>query len=430
MTVVMRNALRIKYSKIGLIQYLFLYMMYISANSVFFHYNRTTLQYIFIAFSIIVLIRYKGRSLTIEYFIGTGITLLGMCLSRVINNGGYGIEVFINILSISLLVYSCYYIDKENALPRFLRLVYVLSIFSLIFWLISFLSPELVKAVLVGDTNMFRGTKGSFIYSFRYASWAAGDCRNNGVFSEPGRYQCVLNTAIFFLIFCGEHLKMQSKDRFKYLVVCILTLASTQSTTGYMGLAGMLVAYLFLHKDAMKTRIFKICMFVGSIVGLDFAIRGTDSLLYQAVLIKIFTNTGTFDINASTGIYRMNGITACWHILKNNFFGCGDRYADLYTAVSGGVESAGAGLFVFAAVTGAISIIGIFLIYLLPAFKCRFSLIKMICYIFLIINTASAQSDIMYGCILCIPVFCMIQHDFGGGEEINESWHSNISQSR
>lgn len=423
----MKNGFRqICYTKSGVVQYMFLYLMYISTNSVFYYYNSSSIHWVMIIVSLLSIIRIKGRSIGLEYIIPLTVLLVGMTLSRWQNGGGYGFDVFLNIASVSCLTYCSYSIDCENAVSRYIRLVYAMAVISIICWIISFISPELLKAVLLGDTNMFNGTKGSFIYSFHYAAWGQGDYRNSGIFSEPGRYQCVLNSAIFFLLFMVKDLRFDQKERKKYLVVCIVALLSTQSTTGYMGLTAMLIGFLLLHRDIMKGKILKVCMVVGIALGADFIIRGTASLVYQTVLSKVFSESGSFDINASTGVYRMNGITTCWMILKDNLLGCGDRYTFLYQSLSGGVESAGAGLFVFAAVTGVISTLGVLMMYLLPAIQRHFSVVQMFVYFFLIINTASAQSDVMYACILCVAVFGSALSEYRG-EVDYENRDSNIS---
>lgn len=391
-------------SKKALFQYTLLYLLYISTGSVFYHYNSGFFINLILVISALVFFRRKQLPPT-KLLLGWGVIGFGMFFSRFLNSGGLGIQAFLPILSSSIIVYTVYMIEPEKAIDRYIKLTYTLAIISIICWLMGLVAPELLRSLLIGNTDMFKGTQGSFIYSFRYASFAEGDLRNNGIFSEPGRYQIVLNTAIYFLLFAKNGINCTEKERMKYLIVLGVTLLTTQSTTGYGGCAVCILAYLLMYNDKTKKQIVRLIVILGIIVFIDFSIRGNDSLLYSAVLSKVFTETGQFDLAADSGVWRMNGIINYLAIIKDYPLGCGDNYVNLFWTYSGGLSSAGTGMLVFTAATGLISLFGVLMVYIWPMIEKKVKLIPFLVYIFLFINTTNAQANIMYGCIMCIAVF-------------------------
>ena len=70
-----------------------------------------------------------------------------------------------------------------------------------------------------------------FKYSF-YHCWGygIGTTRNAGMFWEPGAFQCYINLALVILFFDKNKEEYNGK-KFK-LIIFIITLLTTQSTTG------------------------------------------------------------------------------------------------------------------------------------------------------------------------------------------------------
>lgn len=94
---------------------------------------------------------------------------------------------------------------------------------------------------------------GKVCYVYR-GTLADAQYRNNGIFSEPGRYQIVLNTAIYFLLMFPKLFSENMAKVYKYLVVLIITLLTTGSTNGYMGLGIVLLMFLLANKQRSKVR--------------------------------------------------------------------------------------------------------------------------------------------------------------------------------
>lgn len=115
---------------------------------------------------------------------------------------------------------------------------------SLILWFLSVLqiniwdqiTPEvdsLMSYRIYSDSSTYQEFSyklhGMFLYSHRTV-----DMRNVSIFTEPGIYQMVLNTAIFVLLFLRDKLvSFSDKKVGRALMILSCALLSTQSTTGY-----------------------------------------------------------------------------------------------------------------------------------------------------------------------------------------------------
>ena len=135
--------------------------------------------------------------------------------------------------------------------------------------------------------------RGLFLYTFREVD----RMKNSGIFTEPGVYQMVLNLGIFIILFLNKYLYCKKT---KYMLgVLILTLCTTQSTTGFIGLLLIVVFYLFSStnkkKIFSKTKviILGLCLILALLV--DYQIRGTRSILQIAIIDKLFSR-GTFSL--------------------------------------------------------------------------------------------------------------------------------------
>lgn len=92
---------------------------------------------------------------------------------------------------------------------------------------------------------------GMFLYSHRTV-----DMRNVSIFTEPGIYQMVLNTAIFVLLFLRDKLvSFSDKKVGRALMILSCALLSTQSTTGYISLCFIVLFYMFFEKKRTQNEI-------------------------------------------------------------------------------------------------------------------------------------------------------------------------------
>lgn len=388
-------------SKKILLQYLFIYMMIQTMRSCLFVWQHNNVIYFSLAVCVIVSIIYR-RVRSQKLYLFFGILAATLMATRMVR-GGYGLQYWMELVVPIWLSYIAYTLDKEKFLIHFVKEAVFFAATSLVFWGLSFISTDLVNALLLVDMpEVFKGTKGVLLYSFHYGSWESGYYRNCGIFTEPGIYQIILNTALFILLFFETFCKgLTPKQRNKYTVILTMTLLSAQSTTGYAGFAIILAGYFLSRKDKMKR---KVLVIIGIIVGylvIEYITTGENSILYTTVISKTVGESGSIDLSVDTGYYRMLSIESSWNIfIKHPFLGSGDNFSVLQYSFIGNSANAGGGIVKFMCVAGLISFIPIFYMYVVETKKRMKRWIPFMVHVFLWVNTGLAQAEIVYACII------------------------------
>lgn len=397
---------RWRIGKIALLQYFLIYLTIISSRACLYDTYKTFFVYLMFGIGIFLPLKIPKLRDT-KIYITIVLLFLSLTITRFLNNGGLWINYIIMISSVILCAYYSFKIEEKNFLERYLRVVFFFSIVSLLCTIILLILPSLRNVFPGIETGYFGGTRGVLFYSFQYKSWERGFYRNNGIFTEPGIFQIPLSVAIYFILFNGDSLKLPNKKKIYYLTVFLLTLLSTQSTTGYISLILILVGFLSTKKDFMKKRIWKVMVvFIIFLIG-DYLIFGESSFIYQNLIAKVMDlSTGQLDLNISTGKYRMNGISAGFNIfLSSPFFGCGDNYHALLNSYLIDTTSSGGGIVYFLASCGLVGTLILCNIIIRRAYINKKNLIGFITYFLLWINTGMAQAEIVYGCLLLIAFY-------------------------
>lgn len=239
--------------------------------------------------------------------------------------------------------------------------------------------------------------------------------RNVGIFSEPGVYQIVLNSALFCLLFLSKYKStIEAKKKMRYFYVYAIALMTCQSTTGYIGFLAIILVYFLSSYNSIekiKQRIIIATIVILLYLIVEYSINGTNSLLYRAFIRKLVTSSGTISVTADSGIYRMRTLIVTIGSMIKNPLGVG--YDKLNAMINGyasdGDGGAGAVLFCTGAALGILTMLVIVFWTLYPVFKSR--LIKMpakLLFAFLFFNTALAQSEEIYATIIVVPIFLYV----------------------
>lgn len=214
----------------------------------------------------------------------------------------------LNITSILLIVYATYKIDPLHYIQRLIKLIYYISIISIILFSItrlfgfdffSAIFPHLYPSIY-RENQIY--SYGGFIYRFV----TLHSDRNCGPFGEPGQYQCILSVALYFTLFRAY--LFNPKDRVRYLVVFFITLITTLSTSGYIGMIILITCFL-LHSskniDKQVKYVF-ITMIIGVILFISTTKLGND-FINTAIFDKIYEN-GQLNLSNNTGGARTASI--------------------------------------------------------------------------------------------------------------------------
>ena len=273
---------------------------------------------------------------------------ISVLFTRVYTGGGAGInalfELLVPVLNTQMAI-SC---DKENFLSRWIKLTTVMVAISIVFWGAFYAVPSLVNVYptasyvtqsigSVGYEHIYHG-KGLFIYS-----WLEIHAKRNcGIFTEPGRYQIVLNMTLYILLFWQDKLDFKDSKQYRRVVAIILVgLVTCQSTTGYLGTIMILSVFFFMGRTNKKFRGIKGFMIGAVAFGIivllaDYATRGNESILYTQFIYKLFGEEGSgLDVSSGTGQYRAGTAMLCLEIMAEYPLGIGFTRFDIMKAAYG-----------------------------------------------------------------------------------------------
>ena len=397
-------------------QYFLIYIMLIMSYSCMatFYLNQNIL-YCFIL-GIFGLLYITHKQYRRQYaFIGVFIIFTGVVFQRLLN-GGVGISAFLQISIPIICTHMSICADKEKFLDRYIKVVCFFATVSIVFWGIFLVAPELVdkwpaveyftQALGTGEYKVYWHGKGVLLYSFLEIH----PTRNCGIYSEPGVYQIVLNSALFVLLFWKEKLHYEDiREYYKHLLIILVALVTCQSTTGFLSLFILLVFYMLQNKGSegkkIKRRIVLLSLFFIIFLLVEYFINGYESILYNQVIFKLFGNSKTFtlDVSQGSGQYRMGTILYCLDLIVKHPFGVG------YDAFNAGKDTSfvAASLLTYACIYGVI-IWGMVLTWLwTPVIKRQKAGIA-IAFILMFINTTLGQTMLLYPPQLLIPIYLTV----------------------
>ena len=413
-------------------QYLFLYLVLIlsgsriwvitmARNSSTYHFLEITILFLFLSCLRHGRVRHDSRyCITLLAYILCAIVFVRMMV------GGVGVEVLLKWTTYVLISWMAVTIDTNFFIERFLIITYILALISISGFILQISMPGVLRGILPEYASNFSYSLWGNGYNgelFSYRAWGKylfsfdemHSKRNVGIFSEPGVYQIVLNSALFCLLFLQKYAKrIEGKRKIFFFLVYAIALLTCQSTTGYVGFLSIILTYLLASQNSnnkIKQRIIIASVIVLLGLMIEYSINGSDSLLYRAFIKKLFTGSGAISVTADSGIYRMRTLIVTIGLMIKNPLGVGyDKVNAMINAyASDGVGGAGAVLFCTGAALGVLTMVAIIIWTLYPAFKSR--ILKMpekILFAFLFFNTALAQSEEIYATIIVIPIFLYV----------------------
>lgn len=418
--------MKIKF-KIADFQYLLIYLMLIFNQSCLYEY---LLKNTIIQTGIIVVILFigfvKNQKSYNKYLVVSGIMLCSIALTRLVV-GGIGIVLWIDTI---FYVIFCVYVvtfDIKNFFNRFIKVTAFLAAISLVFFIMQVFATGLLEKVLFTKyvtkfkireyysgyyyIDKYITGNGLFLYSFTNIGDYA--LRNKGIFTEPGVCQMVYNSALFILLFMPNNINFSNKLKNRYIALYVITIISTQSTTGYIALMAMIIAYLFASETGKyKTRstLLLVVLIVATLLIIDLSWRQDESFLYTAILKKMFDTQYNFEVQGS-GMSRIDAAILSIKTIISHPLGVGvDGFEKLLSKSDAG---GGAGFLKFGAMAGVIPLITCCLFYIVPIFKSNEKAVIKCLLIFVIFNTLFGQTYPFYPTLIMFPIYYMEHKSLG-----------------
>ncbi len=264
-----------------LTDYILCYIL-IAISGVNFFLGNTILAIVFIITLIIFYKKIKLSNFIIYYLITVGIILLGSAVTYSSFNINNYLSLFVRIGTAYLILF----ILRINFLYAYVKILYYLSLISLVFWFVFVLSPGFERFVLFKitpffDHYLFKISEQDnlpaphfIIYTMNHvgmnlASFGLSDAlsnleginriymRNSVCFTEP-------STAMLFIIpALAYSLILFKKISSKEVIVFILVIITSWSTGGYAVLFFLLAGWYFTQKGGKnKFIMFPIAMLV------------------------------------------------------------------------------------------------------------------------------------------------------------------------
>lgn len=201
------------------------------SNTMYFGLINRKITLMIFLFSIILILLINKMSVQVNNMIilciMSTVILVQVLLNSDILDKMYIKNIMENLMFLWLVGISIGYVEKEYFIKIFINVICFFSIISLVFVFIANVIPE--------NADLFyRATEygsGTYFISPFYM-WGIGDIwkRNSGPFWEPGAFQGFINIAILWIITMETNINKVSMK----LTLLVLTLLTTQSTTGYI----------------------------------------------------------------------------------------------------------------------------------------------------------------------------------------------------
>ena len=405
----------LRFQKSAVYQYILLYIMMLINQSCLIDTFGSPKIYMGIVFfcASMMLLRKKFRDYYVLIFGGASLFIISAVRFFV---GGVGLGIWMHWMASLMLVSLAIRVSPEKFLTRFVRIVYVFAFLSLILWAASLVNIQLIQKLMFFEfrqgTNVYRSYIDAYHYTNIHALAYGGPFyvvnmqqvgRNCGIFTEPGVYQILLNSALFVIIYLKKYLDIDFKMQKKMLAVLSATIVSALSTSGILSMLAIYIPVLILRKDKQKKWLLRAATIGMTCLVADLFIRGEESIIFSVLIRKLFEN-GEFTLMASTGSARMGTVEVCFRSMIAHPFGIGyDQITKLLNAeITGNVA---ASIFTTGAACGIPMFLLIAAFLLLPV--CRTTRIPWyakLAFIFSLTNNLLSQSSEFYPYMICIPI--------------------------
>lgn len=321
----------------------------------------------------------------------------------------YIAQIFIAYVAVTAL--------QDSFVDKYVKVVYALAWISLVMMFVSVVTPDLLKSIMARtdlQTGSGQVNYGMFLYVMRtYMRSGMEQYRNVGIYTEPGRYQLILNIAVFYMLNFSDRIQADEKKKIRYLIVLIVTIISAQSTIGYGILAiNLLMSRLANKKNDRNSKIDRLIgvMIVAVMVFVvwDYIVRGDSGIIANVIVNKLF-DANVYDLNSKmSGTARLRGIMMALEVIKQYPLGAGTTHLteilNHYIAVYQYSDFAGAALLKNCAIMGTAQLGGV-LVFLFVKMKQKLkNTTTWICVFLIFVLQSLSSSYVFYPSIFAMAI--------------------------
>lgn len=393
----------------GILQYLFLYLFFMSHDTAIYREN-TMLFRILITLCCVMVFVFNKTFWKIEKDYILFFTIVSFFL---LVRGER--KLWLSYAEYILLIFVTYRINKNLFCERFVKITIFFTIISLIFYTVGRLSPNLlINNIPMNNVEWsFYGRpyylQGRLLYVVRKMELE----RNNSIFTEPGLFQMFLNTALFMLLFMREYLPNIKNEKINIMaIVLIIAVITTGSTTSYIALSMILIVFIINHRSLIRQQEKKheirktIRIIVGfsvlTIIGIfiDYTFNGESSILFKFFIRKI----AEMFSDGTSGHARTSMISICLNIVSDYpILGAGEDYVSSALRILDDGANGGILIHSFASI-GIVPVLAILFYYFKNIVKQYVPIMNALLIVALYLNTSLAQSRLLYPALLIVPI--------------------------
>lgn len=290
-------------------EYIIITLMILASKTVYFGLINAKTTYIVFFATLVVLMLFERKTFSINkkafYLLAS---VMVVAFGQVLANYSFVNSAYINTMIISyfpfLLCYmSSKLIDKEVFMVKYVNVISVIAIISLVCFGIASLYPMIAWGISRPVTFNNHIYNMSMFYTWGWNSHIFA--RNSGPFWEPGAFQGFLILGLLFILHVNKEMSFK---RIK-LVLLGITIITTNSTTGYILLLLIVVAFYRKIEN----------VFVGN-KGKKYANLMRTSVVVIFVLVVGYVITSgnisdKFSNNNVSGMTRVNDFTSSFMLM-------------------------------------------------------------------------------------------------------------------
>lgn len=359
---------------------------------------------IFILFISSFIIWWKGscfKTLTKSFI--SFLLLLALSLMLVMTSSSLTLGTSLSTILTFEVIYATYLLRPDSFLNRTIVFVAFLAVFSLVMFIfINIFGFYTMVGVFAPISDVSTGRVSGEIYSYNFYIYnfvVQHMERNCGPFGEPGQYQCVLGGALFYVLFYKNAFTEKIKVWLMFLFIA--TIVTTQSTSGYVSLLIIIVAY-YIHGFVVKHISKRMS-------------KAFQRLLIISILFFCFTNVGKSFIETTisskydfqnkevlaSGVARQEGIDAAVNLIFTSpevLFGMG------YDEALKNINSE-SGLLVYLLAVGFLPFMILYGFLAFLSFKYSFGIHDALAKILIVLNMSLGQPHVLNPLLFLIILY-------------------------
>lgn len=395
----------VKYSTIQ--QYILLYFLLIFQGTILFReYNDIILvAVICIFFSGIIKFRRYYSDLD---RIGIGLSGL-LLLVLIFTSGSLGISSILANFARIAIVSLAYVVDREKFAERFVKIIVFFAVISLIFFAVQCVDMNFLTSFMkqtAYEVDVSYGKVRWNLYSTPFFQFNNTTLRNIGICNEPGLYQILLVSALYVLMFKGSTLyEVTESQKKRYMVILLITLATTLSLTGYVNMLFLLSCYFLLPTSAndASTRRTKRLLALLLVV---LAIALANGMATEVIEKNIFEKINRISLSADAEESRLVSAFADLNVAIRHPFGAGfEVYHREWKSfvIADIIDGASCvGLTQWMAVYGFIPTLYLLIMLVRMAIRNNTYVIQTVALLAIYLNTCCSQPNMLFPALLAL----------------------------